>query len=130
MLVDNVKLTVIAGSGGNGILHFLRNSQTARGGPDGGNGGTGGSIYIQGSNNINDLREFRFKKQIKAENGDHGQRRRMSGKNAPDMTVFIPIGTRITDLKTDEVIEINIEALEQLYDKTREFVDYIAEKFK
>ena len=106
MLVDNVKLTVIAGSGGNGILHFLRNSQTARGGPDGGNGGTGGSIYIQGSNNINDLREFRFKKQIKAENGDHGQRRRMSGKNASDMTVLVPIGTSITNLKTDEVIEI------------------------
>ena len=64
MLVDNINLIIKAGNGGNGAATFLRNAMTAKGGPDGGNGGNGGNIYFQGSTNINDLREFRYKRKF------------------------------------------------------------------
>ncbi|OGH15202.1 MAG: hypothetical protein A3H50_00670 [Candidatus Levybacteria bacterium RIFCSPLOWO2_02_FULL_37_10] len=99
MLVDNINLLVKAGNGGNGAATFLRNAQKFRGGPDGGNGGNGGSIYIQGSNNITDLRQFRYRKKITAENGIPGKHKNMYGKNAPDETIFVPLGTRITDVE-------------------------------
>ena len=107
MLVDNIKLIVKAGNGGNGSPHLRRDGQTARGGPDGGNGGNGGSIYLQGSHNITDLREFRYKKEIKAQNGVDGSKQKKFGKNAEDVTTFVPIGTRITDLTSGRVLEIN-----------------------
>ena len=106
MLVDNVSLYIKAGDGGNGAATFLRNGQTAKGGPDGGNGGNGGNIYFQGSTNINDLREFRFKKKIVAENGVPGKNKKLFGKNAPHLTIYLPLGTRVTDASTGKVIEI------------------------
>lgn len=106
MLVDNIKLTITAGRGGDGSPHFRRDALTANGGPDGGNGGNGGSIYFQASHNVRDLREFRYKKKIEAERGIAGRGQKMFGKNAPHLTVFVPIGTRITDTATQEVIEI------------------------
>lgn len=106
MLVDNVTLTIKAGDGGNGAATFLRNGMTARGGPDGGNGGNGGNIYFQGSNNLNDLKEFRFKKKILAENGTNGKNRKLFGKNAPHTTILVPLGTSITDIERDKTYEI------------------------
>lgn len=106
MLVDNVNLYIKAGNGGNGAATFLRNSQTAKGGPDGGNGGNGGNIYFQGSNNINDLRQFRFQKKIIAEDGVSGKGRKLFGKNAPHLTISVPIGTQITDTDSNNVYEI------------------------
>ena len=106
MLIDNVTLIIKAGNGGNGAATFLRNGLTSKGGPDGGNGGNGGNIYFQGSNNLNDLREFRFKKKIKAEDGIPGKNRKLFGKNAPHMIIFVPLGTHITDLNTKRTIEI------------------------
>lgn len=106
MLVDNIKLTVIAGNGGNGSAHFRRDAHTSRGGPDGGNGGNGGNIFFLGSHNITDLREFRYKKEIKAQNGTDGIGNNKFGKNAPHLTISIPLGTRITDLTTGAVYEI------------------------
>lgn len=106
MLVDNIKLTIKAGDGGNGSAHFLRNGQTSRGGPDGGNGGEGGDISFVGSHNITDLREFRYKKKIEAESGTDGRGKQMFGKNAPHMTIALPLGTRITDLVSGKVYEI------------------------
>jgi GTPase len=106
MLIDNVTLLIKAGNGGNGAATFLRNGLTSKGGPDGGNGGNGGNIYFLGSNNLNDLREFRFKKKIKAEDGIPGKNRKLFGKNAPHMKVYVPLGTHITDLNTKRTIEI------------------------
>ncbi len=106
MLVDNIKLVVRAGSGGNGAATFRSDGQTARGGPDGGNGGNGGNIFFQGSHNLTDLREFRFKKKIIAESGGNGARQQMNGKKAPDTIILVPWGTRITNLDDKSVIEI------------------------
>ncbi len=111
MLVDNIKLIIKAGNGGNGSAHFLRNGQTSRGGPDGGNGGHGGDIYFQGSHNITDLREFRFKKSIVAESGTDGMGKKMHGKNAPHLTIELPLGTRITDLTSGQAYEITDKAV-------------------
>ena len=106
MLVDNVILLVKAGDGGNGSASLLHNGLTYKGGPDGGNGGNGGNIYFQGSTNINDLREFRFKKKITAEDGIAGGRQKLFGKNAPDLTILVPVGTSITDIDSKKVYEI------------------------
>ena len=106
MLVDNINLYIKAGNGGNGAATFLRNGQTAKGGPDGGNGGNGGNIYFQGSTNINDLYEFRFKKKITAEDGVPGKNKKLFGKNAPHLTIYLPLGTRVTDTASGSVIEI------------------------
>ena len=107
MLVDDINLTVKAGDGGDGAATFRRDARTARGGPDGGNGGNGGNIYVLGSTNINDLREFRYKKKVVAENGKDGSRHNGFGKNALHKTILMPLGTKITDLETGR--HINIE---------------------
>lgn len=106
MLVDNINLYIKAGNGGDGAATFLRNEMTAKGGPDGGNGGNGGNIYFQGSTNINDLREFRYKKKITADDGIPGKHKKLFGKNAPHLTIYLPLGTRITDTQSGEAIEI------------------------
>lgn len=106
MLVDNVTLLIKAGNGGNGSASLLHNGLTFKGGPDGGNGGNGGNIYIQGSTNINDLREFRFKKKIRAEDGIAGGRQKLFGKNAPHVTILVPLGTSVTDTKLERTYEV------------------------
>ena len=106
MLVDNINLIIKAGNGGDGAATFLRNEMTAKGGPDGGNGGNGGNIYFQGSTNVNDLREFRFKKRIEAQSGIPGKHKKLFGKNAEHLTILLPLGTRVTDINSGKVIEI------------------------
>jgi GTPase len=106
MLIDTVTLWIKAGNGGNGSASLLHNGLTFKGGPDGGNGGNGGNIYIQGSTNINDLREFRFKKKIRAQDGIAGGRQKLFGKNAPHVILLVPLGTSVTDTKLDRVYEI------------------------
>lgn len=106
MLVDNVTLVIKAGDGGKGAATLLRNGQTSRGGPDGGNGGNGGDIYFQGSHNLTDLSEFRFKKKVHAEDGVQGKKQNLYGKNADHTTIYVPPGTAITDTATGETVEI------------------------
>lgn len=106
MLVDDINLIVKAGDGGNGAATFRRDAITAHGGPDGGNGGNGGNIYVLGSTNINDLREFRYAKKVTAENGGDGTHHNGFGKNAPNKTILMPLGTKITDGETGRYIEI------------------------
>ncbi|MDP2638402.1 MAG: GTPase ObgE [Candidatus Levybacteria bacterium] len=106
MLVDNITLQIKAGNGGDGAATFLRNGVTAKGGPDGGNGGNGGNIYFQGSTNINDLREFRFKKKITADDGIAGKSKKLFGKNAEHLTISLPLGTRITEIDSGKTAEI------------------------
>ena len=106
MFVDTVTLLIKAGNGGNGSASLLHNGLTFKGGPDGGNGGNGGNIYIQGSTNINDLREFRFKKKIRAEDGIAGGRQKLFGRNAPHVTILVPLGTSVFDTKLERTYEI------------------------
>ncbi|HSX08567.1 MAG TPA: GTPase ObgE [Candidatus Saccharimonadales bacterium] len=106
MLVDNVSLFIKAGNGGNGSASLLHNGLTFKGGPDGGNGGNGGNIYIQGSTNITDLREFRFKKKIRAQDGVAGGRQKLFGKNAEHLIILVPLGTSVTDTKLERVYEV------------------------
>lgn len=102
MLVDSVSVVVKAGNGGDGAVTF----RSGKGGPDGGRGGDGGNIYFQGSHNITDLRQFRFEKKITAADGVRGQRQNIFGKNALHTTIFVPLGTSITDLNLGRVLEI------------------------
>ncbi len=106
MLIDNIKLIIKAGNGGNGAATLLRNGLTSKGGPDGGNGGNGGNIYFLATHNVNDLREFRYKKKITALNGTNGQNQKKFGKNASHITILVPIGTKITDMISGKVWEI------------------------
>ena len=106
MLVDKVTLYIKAGDGGNGAATFLRNGLTAKGGPDGGNGGNGGHIYFQGSHNINDLKMFRFKKKVIAENGIPGKHKKLFGANAAHTIIYVPVGTQITTIYNGKMVEI------------------------
>nr|MBI5455609.1 GTPase ObgE [Candidatus Levybacteria bacterium] len=106
MLIDEAKIIVKAGKGGNGASSFKRNAQTAKGGPDGGNGGNGGNVYFCGINDITALSEFTYKKKISAEDGIKGGKQNLYGRNGKDTVVFLPIGTFVTDLDTNKTFEI------------------------
>ncbi len=106
MLIDFVKVNLKAGNGGNGAVSFIRNAKTSKGGPDGGNGGNGGNVFLQGSTNINDLKEFRFKKKIRGIDGIGGGRNNLYGKNSEHITILLPIGTQVTDETSNQTFEI------------------------
>lgn len=91
MLIDDVKIKVIAGNGGKGAVAFNKNMMSL--GPVGGSGGKGGSIYIEGISDLSALNQFRFKKEIKAENGQDGRSQFRDGNNADDLVLFVPVGT-------------------------------------
>lgn len=109
MLIDDVKITIKAGNGGNGASTFRRNAQTPRGGPDGGNGGNGGNVYVVGTSDITALSQFQFKKEIKAEDGIAGKKNNLFGRNGEHATIKVPFGTQITNEETQEALEINKE---------------------
>lgn len=105
-LIDDIVIKVKAGRGGNGgrsrkVFYGSTNVH-----PDGGNGGHGGNVYFRGSANINDLSEFRFKKEIKAGDGEKGMNKNLDGKYGKDVIVLVPLGTTIIDTNTQETVEI------------------------
>jgi GTP-binding protein len=102
--VDEVTIKVIAGDGGNGVVHFRREKYIPRGGPDGGDGGDGGSVYLAGDNNLNTLADFRHVRTYTAESGQKGQGRQMTGKGGADLFIQVPVGTLIYDEDTRELI--------------------------
>ena len=104
--IDDTFITVKGGKGGDGAKSFHVNFGSMRRSPDGGNGGNGGSVYFEGSHNLNDLNEFRFKKNIKAGDGVNGQHKNLIGKTGEDVIVLVPLGTTIIDTKTNDVLEI------------------------
>jgi GTP-binding protein len=97
MLVDVVTIKVKAGDGGHGKTSFIRNSQTSRGGPDGGNGGNGADVYFQGIDDITALSVFQYKKELKGEDGIAGGKNNMFGKNSPPLIIHLPLGTLVKD---------------------------------
>ena len=117
MLVDEVQIFIKAGNGGNGSASFIRNSQTARGGPDGGNGGIGGSIFIQGINDIDALQTFRYDKKVKAEDGVNGGKNKLFGRNGQHLTIRVPLGTFVYDLSNNTNLEVTDEETKHLIAK-------------
>jgi GTP-binding protein len=104
MLIDNVKITIISGNGGNGCVSFRREKFVPRGGPNGGDGGKGGDVIFQADNSLHTLIDFRYRKIYKAENGRHGMGGDKTGKNGKDIVVRVPCGSIIKDSETDEII--------------------------
>ena len=92
-------------SGGNGCVSFHREKYIAAGGPDGGDGGCGGSIILQVDDNLSTLMDFRYKRKYTAENGADGQSSRKTGKDGASLTIRVPRGTLVRDLETGEIIQ-------------------------
>lgn len=102
--VDETKIRVIAGDGGNGVVSFRREKFIPRGGPDGGDGGDGGSVYLVGSHDLNTLSDFRTIRTYTAQQGKKGSGRNMTGKKGDDLLVPVPNGTLVYDENTGELI--------------------------
>lgn len=102
--VDEATIKVIAGNGGNGIIHFHREKFITKGGPDGGDGGDGGDVYLIGSHDLNTLSDFRTIRTYEAEHGKKGFKKNMIGKSGEDLYVTVPVGTLVYDLDTEELI--------------------------
>ncbi len=104
MFVDIVKISLKAGDGGNGAVSFHREKYVAAGGPDGGDGGRGGSIVFRANDNLSTLIDFRYKRKYAAGNGENGRGNRCTGKSAPDMVIDVPRGTVIKDSESGRII--------------------------
>ncbi|HET7651142.1 MAG TPA: GTPase ObgE [Gammaproteobacteria bacterium] len=101
---DEATIEVVAGKGGNGAVSFRREKYVPRGGPDGGDGGRGGSIHAIADRNINTLIDYRYARIHRAKNGEGGRGSDCNGKSAGDITLRMPVGTVITDLETGEPV--------------------------
>ncbi len=102
--VDTARITVKAGNGGNGAVAFHREKYVAAGGPDGGDGGRGGSVILEINSHMSTLMDFRYKRKYVAGNGMDGQGKRCSGKDGEDLVIKVPRGTVVRDAETQEII--------------------------
>jgi GTP-binding protein len=102
--VDEAMIRVEAGDGGAGCVSFRREKFIPKGGPDGGDGGDGGSIYLLGDSGLNTLVDFRHQRRHRAERGRPGMGRNMTGRSGEDLIIPVPVGTRVRDQETDELI--------------------------
>ncbi|MBS7404431.1 MAG: GTPase ObgE [Oxalobacter sp.] len=107
--IDEAKIEVIAGNGGNGVASFNREKFRPFGGPDGGDGGKGGSIWAIADNNVNTLIDYHYTKMFRAKNGENGRGSDCYGKGADDIVLRMPVGTIITDRETGQVIADLVE---------------------
>ncbi len=105
MFVDNIKIYLKAGNGGNGAVSFRREKYVARGGPDGGDGGHGGNIVFRIDEGSNTLLAFRYKRKFTAENGENGKGAKFHGANGKDLEILVPPGTLIKDVATGKIIK-------------------------
>lgn len=101
---DKTQVEFIAGTGGNGALHFHREKFVSRGGPDGGDGGVGGSIILLADGNMNTLSEYNTKKIYRAEEGSNGAKNNMSGKAGENLILKVPAGTLIVDAENKQLL--------------------------
>jgi len=102
--VDYIKIYVKSGNGGPGSVHLHREKYIAKGGPDGGDGGRGGHIILEGNKQLWTLMHLRFKQYYKAEHGGHGGKQESTGKDGNDVIIQVPLGTVIKDVDSDEVL--------------------------
>ena len=106
MFVDEVEIHVTAGHGGRGALSFRREKFVPRGGPNGGDGGPGGSVYLVANANLNTLLNFRFQKTFEAGRGGHGEGANRTGRHGHDITLEVPVGTTVYERRGDEFVQI------------------------
>ncbi len=106
MFIDEVTIEVQAGDGGNGCMSFRREKRVPRGGPDGGNGGQGGSIYLVASAHHNTLVTYRFHPEFKAQRGQHGQGSNKTGRDGEDLVLAVPPGTVAYETGPDGLIPL------------------------
>jgi GTP-binding protein len=104
MFIDSARIYVRAGNGGNGMVSFHTEKYVPNGGPDGGDGGRGGSVVFYADDNRSTLQDFRFKRKYSAEDGEKGGRRKCYGKGGNDLVLPVPVGTIIKDADTGRVL--------------------------
>ena len=115
MFTDYAKITIKSGNGGDGAVTFRREKYVAAGGPDGGDGGRGGSIYFRVEPNSNTLIDFRYTKKFKAQNGENGSGGHKYGKSGEALYINVPIGTIIKDAETGKIVaDLSQEGQEEL----------------
>ncbi len=115
MFIDKVTIFVKAGDGGDGAVSFRREKYIPNGGPNGGDGGKGGDVILKVKDSLNTLLDFRFTKHFRAQNGEKGDIKNMSGKRGEDLIINVPQGTVVKDAETGKVIV-------DMYEKDAEFV--------
>ncbi|MGW8114510.1 GTPase ObgE [Caproicibacterium sp. NSD3] len=104
MFIDNAKIHLKAGDGGNGAVTFRREKYVAAGGPDGGDGGKGGNIAFLADDNLSTLADFRYKRRYVAQNGENGRAKRCFGKSGEDLVIRVPRGTLIKDAESGRIL--------------------------
>ena len=104
MFVDRVKIHIKGGNGGNGAVSFFRAKYITHGGPDGGDGGKGGDVIVVGSDSMNTLVDFRYKRKFQAQNGENGEKRNRSGKDGEDVNIRVPVGTVIREAESGRIM--------------------------
>ncbi len=102
--IDEATITVRSGDGGRGCVSFRREKFVPMGGPDGGTGGNGGSVFLVASPHLSTLLDFRYRNLHKAKRGQHGKGKNMTGKGGPDLQVAVPMGTMVSDADTGETL--------------------------
>lgn len=102
--IDKAKIKISSGKGGNGVVAWRREKFVDKGGPAGGDGGNGGSVYLIADEGLSTLLDFTYRSIFKAENGENGLKKSMHGKSAKDLYIKVPTGTIVKDLKTGNVI--------------------------
>jgi GTP-binding protein len=103
--IDTAEVTVTAGNGGNGCISFRREKYVPKGGPDGGDGGRGGHVIFKATGELNTLLDFRYKREYKAKNGQHGMGKRMHGKDGADLIIPVPVGTVVRDAEGGQIAD-------------------------
>lgn len=102
--LDRARIVVKGGGGGNGVTAFRREKFVPRGGPSGGDGGRGGSVYMESTDQLNTLLQFRFNPEFRAGRGAHGEGSNRHGRDAQDVTILVPVGTIVKDSETGELV--------------------------
>lgn len=113
MFIDEAKISIRAGKGGDGMVSFHTAKYVPNGGPDGGDGGRGGSVVFYADPGLNTLQDFRYKRRFAAEDGEKGGRRKMYGPAGKDMRIAVPVGTVIKDAESGQVLADFTEACQE-----------------
>lgn len=114
MLIDEARIFVASGKGGDGAVHFRREKYVPRGGPDGGDGGKGGDVVLRVKHTMNTLRPFQFKQKFLASPGGNGAKQKMTGRSAPALVIDVPPGTLVYDETSGELLGDLVEKDQEL----------------